>query len=170
MRHVIGFVLSLALSAALFFGAGWGIAGITSMRSGQGLRTMSALASPHHVLPIAAVLGSGLLLGILLAVRRVSPLATGLPGLVLLAWSGLLLMRGSYALSFIPLSGTRFAAGFATLLNSGALTLLGVIMILPLFLLPRWRRNMVEVDDLDHDEDEEDDEDFSVHAALGLAP
>lgn len=168
MRHVVGFVLSLVLSAALFFGAGWGIAGIISMRGGQGLRAMSALTSPHHVLPIAAVLGTGLLLGILLAVRRVSPLATGLPGLVLLSWSGLLVMRGSYALSFIPLSGTRFEAGFAALLNSGALALLGIVMVVPLFLVPRWRRSLVEVEDID--EDEADDEDFSVHAALGLAP
>ncbi|HEX9034295.1 MAG TPA: hypothetical protein VF834_20820 [Streptosporangiaceae bacterium] len=166
MRHVIGFVLSLALSAALFFGAGWGIAGITSMRSGQGLRTIGALTNPHNALPIAAVIGTGLALGILLAVRRVSPIATGLPGLVLLAWSGLLVMRGSHALSYVPLSGTRYAAGFTTLLNSGALALLGVVMILPLFLVPRWRRRLVEVEDLD----ESEDEDFSVQAALGLAP
>lgn len=165
MRHVVGFFLALAISAALFFGAGWGVSEITTMRSGQGLRTVHALLSPHNALPIAAVLGTGLLLGILLAVRRVSALATGLPGLTLLGLSALLVLRGTHALTYVPLPGSRYAAGFTALLNSGAIAILGATMILPLFMLSRWRRELVEVDD------EVDDEDsYSVQAALGLVP
>ena len=90
MRHITGFFLALAISAALFFGGGWGIARFSALEAGQGLRTAHALTDPHNLLPLAALLGTGLLLGILLAVRRVSALATGLPGLALLGWSALL--------------------------------------------------------------------------------
>ncbi len=163
MRHVIGFFLSLASSAALFFGAGWGIPRIITMRAGQGLRSWHALISLHDALPLVAVLGTGLLLGVLLAVRRVSPIASGLPGLALLAWSGLLIMRGAHALSFVPMPGSQFAAGITTMLNSGALALLGAAMIVPLFMPSRWRTEYVEAEDLGED-------DFSVHAALGMVP
>lgn len=165
MRHVIGFFLALAISAALFFGAGWGIAGMITMRNGQGLRTVHALTSAHNGLPIAAVVGTGLLLGILLAVRRVSALATGLPGLALLGLSALVVLRGGHALTFVPLSGSRYATGFTTLLSSGAFALLGAVMILPLFMVSRWRRDLIEVED---EVDEEDN--YSVQAALGLVP
>src|SRR5215813_7258845 len=103
MRHIIGFLLALAVSAALFFGAGWGFSKFSVLVSGQGLRTATAWTSLHNVLPIAALIGTALLLGILLAVRSVSALATGLPGLALIGWSALLLLRGAHALTYIPM-------------------------------------------------------------------
>lgn len=163
MRHITGFFLALVMSAALFFGGGWGIARFIAIRNGRGLQAWPALEHVNNMLPIAAVLGTGLLLGILLVVRRVSALATGVPGLVLLGWSALLIMRGNYALTFVPLPGTHYAAGFSAMLFSGALALLGAVMIVPLFMPSRWRRAMVEIEDLS-------DDDYSVHAALGLAP
>jgi hypothetical protein len=159
MRHIAGFILALITSAALFFGGGWGIAKFADLKPGQGLRAFTDL---HNVLPVAALLGTGLLLGILLAVRRVSALATGLPGLTLLGWSAYLLLRGQHALSWVPMPGSRYSAGFAAMLSSGVLVLLGVAMIIPLFMPSRWRSGVTEV--------EEYDDDFSVPSALGLTP
>ena len=94
MRHVLGFILALAASAALFFGAGWGSSRFSVVQSGPGLRTVTAWTTPHNVIPVAALIGTALLIGILLAVRPVSALATGLPGLALIGWSALVLLRG----------------------------------------------------------------------------
>jgi hypothetical protein len=162
MRHVIGFLLALAVSAALFFGAGWGSLRFSAMQSGQGLRTVTAWTSVHNVLPLAALIGTALLLGILLAVGRVSALAPGLPGLALIGWSALVLLRGKHALTYIPMSGSHYAAGFAALLSSGVLLFLGTAMIIPIFMPSRWRSHVAEVLD--------DSEDYSVTSALGLVP
>jgi hypothetical protein len=163
MRHVIGFLLALAVSAALFFGAGWGFSKFSVLVSGQGLRTATAWTSLHNVLPIAALIGTALLLGILLAVRSVSALATGLPGLALIGWSALVLLRGAHALTYIPMSGSRYGTGFAAMLSSGVLLLLGAAMIIPIFMLSRWRSALrEEVEDLT--------EDVSAASAIGLVP
>jgi hypothetical protein len=162
MRHITGFVLALILSAALFFGAGWGISKFSAMQAGHGTRALSAWASLHNALPLAALIGTGLLIGILLAARPVSALATGLPGLALLGWSALVLVRGRQALSYLPMSGSHFAAGFTALLSSGALALVGTAMIIPLFMPSRWRRRGEEVVELD--------DEYATSSALGLVP
>ena len=124
----------MVMGAALFLAAGWGVAEITSLHSrGLILTTTPGLA------PLAAVLGAGLLLGILLAVPGISPLATGLPGLVLLGWSALLVVSARRATRLIPLPGHSFAAGFGSMLTSGVLVLVGAVMVVPLFVPSRWR-------------------------------
>lgn len=165
MRHLIGFTLALAMSAALFFGGGLGGWRITTAGTGSAHATWGALTSVHGLLPLGALLATGLLLGILLAAKRVSPLATGLPGLVLLGWSALVVLHGRSALRFVPLHGSHFATGFTALLSTGALALTGAVMIVPLLWPSRWRRR-----DTYHDDDDFDDDDFSVPSALGLVP
>ena len=162
MRHITGLILAVILSAALFFGAGWGIATFSVMQAGRGTQALSALASAHNALPLAALVCTGLLVGVLLAVRAVSALATGLPGLATLGWSAFVLLRGRQALSYVPLSGSHFAIGFSTLLSTGTLALVGTAMIIPLFMPSRWRGNAAEVEEL---EDE-----YATQAALGLVP
>jgi hypothetical protein len=166
MRHFTGFILAIVMSAALFFGAGWGIARIVALHgAGDGLGPAHVLTSVHGLEDVGAVIAAGLLLGILLVVPRVSPLAAGLPGLVLLAWSGLLIAHSSYTLRYLPLPGTYESTGLVYLLTHGVLVLLGAAMIIPLLVPSRWRRI--------YDEDDEADlydEDFSVPAALGLVP
>lgn len=161
MRHLTGFLLALALSVALFFGAGWGVAKFAVLRAGHGSSGHSTWMSLHNVLPLAALLATGLLLGLLLAVRRVSALATGLPGLALLAWSAMLLVSGQAALSYMPMTGSRPAAGFTALLTSGALALAGAAMVIPLFMPSRWRTPDADAEEFDDD---------SVTSALGLVP
>jgi hypothetical protein len=135
VRHVFGLVLAVVLAAALFAGAGWGTWRIEALRvAGTSLTGISGL------LALGALVATGLLLGILLVVPRVSPLATALPGLVLLAWSAATMVSASRAERLIPLPGSHLAAGWQTLLTGGVLALLGVVMLVPLFVPSRWRR------------------------------
>jgi hypothetical protein len=134
MRHLTGFILAIALGAALFFGAGWGFTHLTSLAVGG-----TGLTSPTGLAALSTLAATGLFLGIVIAVRAISPLAPGLPGLVLLAWSALLAVREHQALRWIPLPGHSFGAGYRALLVSGVLALLGAVMIVPLFLPSRWR-------------------------------
>jgi hypothetical protein len=134
MRHLIGFILAIALGAALFLGVGWGFTHLASL-SAQG----ASLTSSTGLIAWSALAATGLLLGIVIAVRAISPLAPGLPGLVLLAWSALLAVREHQALRWIPLQDHSFGFGYRALLVSGVLALLGAAMIVPLFIPARWR-------------------------------
>ncbi len=141
MRHVVGVVLALIMAVALFVGGGWGVAKVASLRA-SGL----SLSSAHGVIALAALAGVGLLLGILLAVPAVSPLAAGLPGVLLLGWTALGVASANRAVRLIPLHGHSFAAGFGTMLTSGVLALAGAVMVVPLFIPSRWRRPYIEDD------------------------
>ena len=91
-------------------------------------------------LTLAALIGTGLLVGALLAVPALSPLSAGLPGLILLSWSALEVVSAHRALRLIPLSTMDAASGFRTMLTAGVLALLGAVMIVPMFVPSRWRR------------------------------
>jgi len=147
MRHVLGFFLALAAAAALFFGGGWGFARFHHVYAAHGLRSASAWTDVHNLLPLGALLATGLFIGILLAVRRVSALATGLPGLVLIGWSALVILRGQTALKYVPMADNHFGWGFGAMLSSGALLLLGTGLIIPIFMPSRWRSDQAEVED-----------------------
>jgi hypothetical protein len=141
MRHLFGVVLAVVMGAALFLAAGWGVAEITSLHS-RGV----ILTSTHGLVALAAVLAVGLLLGILLAVPGVSPVGSGLPGILLLAWSALLVVSARRATRLIPLQGHPFAEGFRSMLTNGVLVLVGAVMVVPLFVPSRWRRRPAEDD------------------------
>jgi hypothetical protein len=143
MRHFIGLILALALAAALFLAGGWGAEHIGAL-AGHSV----GLPSRTGLIGLAAVLGTGLFLGILLAVPAISPLATGLPGLVLLGWTALLALSAHRALAWIPLQGHTFGAGFRVLLLNGTLALIGAAMIVPLFLPSRWRTDRYDDSDV----------------------
>jgi hypothetical protein len=90
----------------------------------------------------------------------VSPLATGLPGLVLLGWTALLAVSSQRALAWIPLQGHPFGAGFRVLLLNGTLALLGMAMIVPMCLPSRWASR--------HADDDEDSDVLELPASTGL--
>ena len=154
MRHLFGVVFALIVAAALFAGAGWGVAKVTSLHASG-----SSLTSTHGAAALAALVVVGLLLGILLAVPAISPLATGLPGIVLLGWTALLVVSAKRAEQLIPLHGHSFAAGFGTMLTSGVLALAGAVLIVPLFVPSRWRRRYL---------DEGDDDFADERSSIGL--
>jgi hypothetical protein len=134
MRHLVGLVLALAAAAAVFFGGGWAVYRIMAAHAhGTSLVGMSG------GLTLAALLGTGLYLGLLVAVPAISPVAAGLPGLILLAWSGLDVFKTHWALRLIPLSAYQEGYGFQTMLTIGVLALLGIMLIVPIFIPSRWR-------------------------------
>jgi hypothetical protein len=143
MRHLIGLILAIALAAAVFFGGGWGAEHVAAL-AGHSV----GLPNRTGLIGVAAMAGTGLLLGILLVVPAVSPLASGLPGLVLLGWTALLAVSAHRALAWIPLQGHTYGLGFRALLLNGTLALAGAAMIIPLFLPSRWHGGRDD-DDLD---------------------
>jgi hypothetical protein len=163
MRHLIGFVLALAMSAAIFFGAGAGVWKFGSLHPASTSAALHALGTSSNYLPVTAMLGAAVLLGVLLVAPRVSPLGAGLPGLVLLGWSALVLLRWSHALSYVPMSGSHYGAGFTTMLSSGVLALIGAAMIIPLFVPSRWRGSHVELDEYAED-------DIGIPTVIGMTP
>jgi hypothetical protein len=153
MRHFIGLILAIVLAAAVFFGGGWGAEHVAAL-AGHSV----GLPSRPGLIGVAAMAGTGLLLGILLVAPAVSPLATGLPGLVLLGWTALLAVSAHRALAWIPLQGHTFGLGFRALLLNGTLALAGAAMITPLFLPSRWHGTR----------DDDDLEVIEIPASTGL--
>jgi hypothetical protein len=145
MRHVIGFVLAIVLAAAVFFGGAWGYLRLLRIPVVNGAAAAlpagggSLLHSSNVLYAFAAVAGTGLLAGLLVAVPRISPLAAGLPGLALIAWTVLYLVRVHRAVQYIPLKSDAFGAGFEAMLFNGVLAAAGFVLIIPLFIPSRWR-------------------------------
>jgi len=142
MRHLVGVMLAIVMAAALYFAASWGYlklligpAGVGRLPAGGG-----SLLHNHAVLEgFGALLGVALLAGVLMAVPRISPLAAGLPGLALLAWTGLYLFSVRHAVQYIPLKTRPYGLGFEAMLFDGVLAMVGMAMVVPLFVPSRWR-------------------------------
>jgi hypothetical protein len=145
MRHRIGIILAVIMTGVLFFPGAWGYLRLLRLPApADQLSGLPAgggsLISDHHVLlALAALAGTALLAGILIAVPRISPLAAGLPGLLLLGWTGLYLASVRQGVDLIPLRSDPFGAGFEAMLFNGVLGAAGLAMILPMFVPSRWR-------------------------------
>ena len=142
MRHLIGILLAVVMAGVLYFAAAWGYLRLTTLTSP--LSRMPAgggsLLSDHRMLAgLIAVGGTGLLAGILIAAPRISPLAAGLPGLLLLGLTALYLVNVRHAVHLIPLKSHPYGAGFEAMLVHGILAAAGLAMIIPLFVPSRWR-------------------------------
>jgi hypothetical protein len=142
MRHLIGVILAIAMAAAVFFAASWGYLKLLIGPAKDGVLPAGggSLIHDHAVLEgFGVLLAVGLLAGILMVLPVISPLASGLPGLALLAWSGLYLFSVRRAVQYIPLKSQSYGAGFEALLFDGVLAMAGLAMIIPLFVPSRWR-------------------------------
>jgi hypothetical protein len=149
MRHLIGVVLAIVMAAAVFFAGSWGYlklltspAKVGALPAGGG-----SLIHDRTILEgFGVLLAVGLLAGILMALPVISPLASGLPGLALLGWTGLYLFSVRRAVQYIPLKSHTYGTGFEALLFNGVLALAGLAMIIPLFVPSRWRRRRLAAD------------------------
>jgi hypothetical protein len=142
MRHLLGIVLAVVTAAAVFFAASWGFVKLllSPARSSALLPGSVSLIHDHAVLEgIGALAGAGLIIGIMIAAPRISPLASGLPGLVMIAWTALYLFDGPRAAQYIPLKTQNYGTGFEDMLIDGVLALAALAMIIPLFVPSRWR-------------------------------
>jgi len=154
MRHRIGIVLAVVMTGVLFFPGAWGylrllrVPAPSDQLSGLPAGGGSLISEHHVLLALAAVAGTALLAAILVAVPRVSPLAAGLPGLLLLGWTGLYLASVRQAVDLIPLRADPFGAGFEAMLFNGVLGAAGLAMVVPMFIPARWRtRPATETED-----------------------
>jgi hypothetical protein len=145
MRHLIGLGLALAIAAAVFFGAAWGYVRLLRVPVANGAANTlpanggSLLHDSSVLYAFAALAAVAILVGVCVAVAWISPLASGLPGLVLIGvtvWYGLNVRQ---AVRFIPLKGDAFGYGFEAMLFNGILLAAGLAMIVPLFIPSRWR-------------------------------
>jgi hypothetical protein len=146
MRHLIGVVLAIGMAAAVFFAGSWGYLKLFIGPAQGGVLPAGggSLIHNHAVLEgFGALLAVGLLAGLLMALPIISPLASGLPGLALLAWTGLYLFSVRRAVQYIPLKSHPYGSGFEALLFDGVLALAGLAMIIPLFVPSRWRSRRV---------------------------
>ena len=120
MRHLLGVALAIVMAAVVFFAGSWGY---LKLLAGPANRVLPAgggsLIHDHAVLEgFGALLAVGLLAGLLMALPAISPLASGLPGLALLAWTGLYLFNARRAVQYIPLKSQTYATGFEALAQS----------------------------------------------------
>jgi len=145
MRHVTGIGLAIVLAGAVFFAAGWAYIRLLpttlSSTSNPGLPSPGAnlLHNTTVLYGVGALAGAALLAGLFAAAPRVSPLAAGLPGLVLVGlsvWYGLSMRQ---AVRYIPLRADSFGAGFTDMLQNGLLAAAGLALVVPLFIPSRWR-------------------------------
>jgi hypothetical protein len=143
MRHLIGVVLAIGMAAAVFFAGSWGYLKLLTSPAKAGVLPAGggSLIHDRAILEgFGVLLAVGLLAGLLMALPVISPLASGLPGLALLAWTGVYLFSVRRAVRYIPLKSHTYGAGFEALLFNGVLALAGLAMIIPLFVPSRWRR------------------------------
>jgi hypothetical protein len=145
MRHLLGIAGAIALAAAVFFAASWGYLRLLRVPVvNGGASTLPAqggelLHDTNVLYAFAAVAGTALLAGIFIAVRQVSPLAAGLPGLALIAWTIVYGFSVRRAVHYIPLRGDTFGTGFEAMLMNGVLAAAGLALVVPLFIPSRWR-------------------------------
>lgn len=151
MRHLIGIVLAIVMAGVLFFAGAWGYLRLVGQATTSGLPGGGgSLISDHHVLlSLVAVAGTGLLAGLLIAAPRISPLAAGLPGVLLLGWAVLYVFSVRHAIDLVPLAGHSYGAGFKAMLENGIIGAAGLAMIIPLFVPSRWRSRARDTDDAD---------------------
>lgn len=136
MRHLFGIVFGAAMAAALFAGGGWGFQRLTTLTNS----TTPHLTSIHALTALAALGGTGLLLGVLMAAPRVSPLATALPGVAALAATAMYAASPHRTVDLIPMRTSTLGTGAHTLLATGIYALFGIAMLIPVFVPSRWRR------------------------------
>jgi hypothetical protein len=155
MRHLYGIALAVLLAVAVFFVAAWGYTLVFNATSASAAANSGQPASVGGGLPAAGgslltdlhimgggglMLAVGLAAGLLMVLPRVSPLAAGLPGLVLVAWTVLYVSDVREAVRLIPFPSQGYGTGFEILLMNGLLGMAGMAMIVPLFIPSRWRR------------------------------
>jgi len=157
VRHLYGIALASITILALFFGGAWGYARLLGLSALSGKTSAPAaggalLSNTNVILALAAVVATGLLIGVCVSAPWISPLASGLPGLLLIAWTGIYLTSVSRATEFIPLRSGTIGGGWEALLFSGTLGELGLVMIIPMFVPSRWRRRRDDVDTTEEDD------------------
>ena len=145
VRHLYGTALAIVMILVMYFGAAWGYLQLLKLPVPPGQASAlpadggSLLSNSTALLALSVLVVTAVMAGVLAVVRWVSPLASGLPGLLLLAWTALYLVNVRHAVDLIPLRSHAFGAGWEGLLFNGILGAVGAVMVFPLFIPSRWR-------------------------------
>ncbi|MEQ4718379.1 hypothetical protein ABN273_18485 [Nonomuraea sp. B19D2] len=134
------------VTAAVVAGGGWAVQQVVG----------NAAANPPDSQKMWIALGAmaaiGLVFGLVVA-GRISPLATFVPSMVLLAWTVVYALDMNRALSLIPSEPSvnqlirDVGFGAKTLLTTGVFALLGVALFIPVLMPSRWSRRDDELDE-----------------------
>jgi hypothetical protein len=162
VRHLYGTALAVGMVLVMFFGGSWGYLRLLKLPVPPGQASAlpagggSLLSNSTALLALAVLVVTAVLAGLLAMIPRISPLASGLPGLLLLAWTALYLVSVRKAVDFIPMRSHSFGAGWEALLFNGILGAAGALMVFPLFIPSRWRsrRTETETETLSQDVDD----------------
>jgi hypothetical protein len=133
------------MTAVMFFAGAWGYLQLLRLPVPPGQANAlpagggSLLSNSTALLALAALVATALLAGLLAVIPWFSPLASGLPGLLLIAWTAVYLVSVRRAVEFIPLRSHSFGAGWESLLFNGILGAVGVVMVFPMCIPSRWR-------------------------------
>ncbi|MFB9470356.1 hypothetical protein ACFFR3_12625 [Nonomuraea salmonea] len=146
MRHLAGLLVGLVVTAAVLGGGGWAVR--------HALDVAAATTADEKTMWIAlsSMAAVGLVVGLVTA-GRISPLATFVPSMVLLAWTVVYALDVNRALSLIPTGQSvnqivlEAGVGAKTLLTSGVYALLGVALFIPVLMPSRWSRRQDDLDD-----------------------
>ncbi|WP_240777642.1 hypothetical protein [Nonomuraea basaltis] len=136
------------MTAAVLGGGGW-----AAQQAVGGAATGTAPDSQQLWIALGAMAAVGLVVGLVVA-GRVSPLATFVPSMVLLAWTVVYALDTNRALSLIPADQSvnqivrEAGAGARAMLTTGVFALLGVALFIPVLMPSRWSRQR---DDMDED-------------------
>ncbi|MDH2429501.1 hypothetical protein [Sphaerisporangium sp. TRM90804] len=146
MRHFLGLLLGVVVTAVLLAGAGWAsqdaARGLVSVASGAA-NAVDPVRDTRALVGIGGMLVAGLVLGLVLA-GRVSPLATFVPSMVLLAWTVVYALDVSRALSLAPTGASldpmivQAGRGMQDLLGTGVFALAGLALFVPVLMPSRW--------------------------------
>jgi hypothetical protein len=145
VRHLYGTALAVIMTAVMFFAGAWGYLQLLRLPVPPGQANAlpaggaSLLSNSTTLLALAALVLTAVLAGLLAVIPWFSPLASGLPGVLLIAWTALYLVSVRRAVEFIPLRSHSFGAGWEALLFNGILGAAGAVMVFPLFIPSRWR-------------------------------
>ena len=139
------------MAAVMFFAGAWGYSrlltfpvtpaqAVTPGQAGLPAGGGSLLGNGSALLALGALVITALLAAVLIVDRRLSPLAAGLPGALLLGWTVLYLASVRQAVALIPLRSHSFGAGWEALLFHGVLGAAGALLIVPAVIPSRWRQ------------------------------
>ncbi|GII57222.1 hypothetical protein Pth03_56110 [Planotetraspora thailandica] len=148
MRHFFGLVLGVIVAAALLLGGGW--ASQETVRAAA--QNLDPAKDTRILIAVGVMAVVGLLVGLVL-IGKVSPLATFIPSLVLLAWTVVYVLDVSRAASLAPTGASTQAdlaqagQGMLNLLSTGVYGMLGVALFVPVLMPSRWAGPVRDADD-----------------------
>ncbi|MEU9886175.1 hypothetical protein AB0M95_27135 [Sphaerisporangium sp. NPDC051017] len=163
MRHFLGLLLGVVVTAVILAGAGWASQdAVRGMLSVTGGAVVDPVRDTKALVGIGAMLVVGLLFGLVVA-GRVSPLATFVPSMALLAWTVIYALDVNRALGLAPTDPSldpmivQAGKGMQDLLSRGVFALLGIALFVPVLMPTRWTGRRDDADD-DYEEGTETSE------------